>query len=420
MRRAAEFVALTLPPLGAPADDAETEALFAPLRLGPRVRVPESVEPGSAAHAACLAFPAPLLGLEASYFFNGSRQMDAWALLSALGQVGAWSLRATLAIPLSALPPTPPPRQVDAVLAAIAGGGAFDAATAMAAPPGSAAMAPWSAWRDASLGSPGVGGGGGAPAAPERSAADLRAALDAAARAASRGMPDGGDGGGGGMMGRVFGGSSALPAYARPQPLVPAQAVAVAAIVRGALSAALGRADEAAAAFGWLTETAASSDAGAAVARREAQAVAYAHYERAVLYADAAKALARRAAAARAPAAAAAAARRPALVLPCDSDVPPAGGSAAAPAPSATGPRRVKSGVPMSPVAPASPGGGAASPVSGAGSGGGVGEAVLASAFMRGVDRRQACKAGKLCLKASRDIRQDFNWKVSAREGGRG
>ena len=84
--RAAEYVALTLPPDGEAADDAETEALVAPLRLGPRLRVPAAVEPGSAAHAACLAFPAPLLGLEAGYFFNASRQMDPIALVSAQGR----------------------------------------------------------------------------------------------------------------------------------------------------------------------------------------------------------------------------------------------------------------------------------------------------------------------------------------------
>ena len=293
LRRAAEYVALTLPPDGAAADDAETEALVAPLRLGPRLRVPAAVEPGSAAHAACLAFPAPLLGLEAGYFFNASRQMDPVALVSALGQV-------------------------DAVLDVIAGVSAFDAATAMAAPRAGAAPGARTAWRDAAVDCPGPA----PPAAPERSPADLRAAFDAAARAVPRGMPEGGGGGrGGGVMGRMFGGggASTLPAYARPQPLLSVQAVAVAALVRGSLSAALGRADEAAAAYAWVTEVAAEGgEAAAAISRREVQTVAYSHYERAVLYADGAKALARRAAAARSPAAAAAVARRVPLVLPCD------------------------------------------------------------------------------------------------------
>ena len=133
-------------------------------------------------------------------------------------------------------------------------------------------------------------------------------------------------------MGRMFGGggASTLPAYARPQPLLSVQAVAVAALVRGSFSAALGRADEAAAAYAWVTEVAAEGgEAAAAISRREVQTVAYSHYERAVLYADGAKALARRAAAARSPAAAAAAARRVPLVLPCDL-VGDAGGAAAA------------------------------------------------------------------------------------------
>jgi hypothetical protein len=87
VRRAAEYVALTLPPVGSPEDDAETAALVAPLRLGPRLPVPTEVPPGSSAHAAALAFPTPLLGLEAGFFFNGGRQMDPIAVRAAIAQV---------------------------------------------------------------------------------------------------------------------------------------------------------------------------------------------------------------------------------------------------------------------------------------------------------------------------------------------
>ena len=59
------------------------------------------------------------------------------------------------------------------------------------------------------------------------------------------------------------------------------------ALVRGSLAAALGRADEAAAAFAWVAaEAAPEGPAGA----RELHAFAYAHYELGVLFADGAKA----------------------------------------------------------------------------------------------------------------------------------
>lgn len=325
IRRAAEFVSLTLPPLGAPEDGAEVDALVDPYGLRPRIRVPVSVPPGSPAHAACLAFPTPLLGLEVCYSFNASRQMDKWALHSALSQARARMGEARV----HSISHTRPHAQVDAVLGSIAAGVAFDSKTAMGGQgveaADAAASSPWSAWRDASIaGGAGVGGGSDTatpPMVPERPAADLRSLLDAAARAGSRSMPDAAPGAGGGssVFSRVFGGgasSSALPPFARPLALLPAHAAAIAALVRGSLSAALGRADEAAAAFTWLTDTAtaAGGEIGAAIANREIQALAYAHYEVGVLYADGAKALARKG---RARSSVATAPRDP-LVLPCD------------------------------------------------------------------------------------------------------
>jgi len=137
------------------------------------------------------------------------------------------------------------------------------------------------------------------------------------------------------------------------------------------------------------------------------QALAYAHYEVGVLHADGAKALARKG---RARSSVATAPRDP-LVLPCDRKPPrpvaaALGGVTTAADLSASAARKSLSccaGLPYSlhlrlplqvRAAPST-------------------MRSLTSSFMRGLDRRHACKAGKLSLKAARDVRPDFNWKVS-------
>jgi len=92
-----------------------------------------SVPPGSPAHAARRAFPTPLLGLEARHPFNASRQMDKWALHSALSQARARMGEARV----HSISHTRPHAQVDAVLGSIAAGVAFDSKTAMGAGRGS-------------------------------------------------------------------------------------------------------------------------------------------------------------------------------------------------------------------------------------------------------------------------------------------
>lgn len=337
LRRAVEFCAATSIE-GETEEGSDDEEFIAAIiaasggYAGPRLRLPAFVPQGSAAHAAALGAPCPLIGLECVYFFNGASQMDETALVSALAQV-------------------------DAVLAAVSSGDVFDSTLPLwrGQVPEGAGTAP--AWVDASESPRGDGGAGtesGSKAQPRgaggpRAPAEVTASLDAAAAvrprawdgsssaaaitsplasppassgsrsgrastsgdAGSRTTSSGGGGGGGGSgwfssvtsalssavgIGGGSGGTPVLPAYARPTPLAPAHTATVAALVRGSLCGALGRIDEAAVCFQWAIDNgspaalaAAGADAGSS--RREIQAHAYARYELGVLYTDAAKVL---------------------------------------------------------------------------------------------------------------------------------
>jgi hypothetical protein len=423
LRRAAEFVAFTTvegAPPGEGGNDGgdDAEAVVAAVLAasggsaagGPRLRLPWRVPRGSAAHAAVLSAPLTLPGLECIYFFNGASQMDDVALGSAVAQC-------------------------DAVLAAIAGGRVFDGSLphwkGQAPAPGDAGAKP--AWTDAAASGDAqqaTAAAAASAAAPPMPPADVTALLNKAVGAPTRhwdaaSPPDDGptspaaDGanseggsrkraGGGGGFGfgslmssvtsgirttvssaaavanaatggaipaafNLVGGSGSpstapsLPAYARPTPLTPFHAVTVAALVRGALCASLGRVDEAAACFNWLIDNA----AGHGSAKRELQALGYAHYELGVLYVDAAKAMQQH-----------------------------ASGAAGAPAAVATGPTRSHA------HSHSSSGSTAASVHSRKMHG------LLASQLVAGLGLRECVARARSHLKAARDVRDDFNWRV--------
>lgn len=326
LRRAAEFVSLTyvaaddLAAAGV-ADDIPDESVLPAgvLASMPRLRVPAVVRRGSRAHAGVLAYGAPLLGLESIYLFNGATQMDAVACAAAIAQV-------------------------DAVLATAAAGHVFDAASALWQ--GTATASAWgdaeTCWVDAhaeessSAAAAGSATGSGstppvttpegitallnsvvrAPVGSLSSAGDGEASSalssassaagssSAAASARSRGSVFGGlfgrsstsSAGGDGASPTAAGSAApaataaALPDFAKPTPLQPLHTAAIAALVRGSLCSRVGRIDEAAACFRWVVET------GPALLKRDLHVYAYAAYELGVLYADAVKAMQRRAA----------------------------------------------------------------------------------------------------------------------------
>ena len=486
LRRAAEFVAATALVTAAAEggrggggggggggdDEPDSEADVAAILLasggyaGPRVLLPRAVARGSVAHAAVLAVPLPLPGLECVYLFNGASQMDAPALASAV-------------------------RQVDAVVGAIARGRVFDATLPLwrgrvgatcctpesrgggpeATPrAGDTDDSPAGAWEDCDpegAGDDGSGERGDAAApsslgtghdarssvgggplrvsgldSPVKGPAAVTALLDAAAGAVgawggtavlptavppvapgrgANGGSSGGEGGeadettssprspattpmsrGGGSargttaafgiggilsglrstVGSVAGGAlstvglggaspagaPALPPYARPTALAPLHTVAVAALVRGSLCAALGDIDAAAACFQWVVE-----HAPPAAARRELHAYAYAHYELGVLFTDGAKV---KAAAAAVPAAV------PAAVASPD--------DAATPVP-----------VPAVPAATGSSGRHSRKL-----------EGLASCALLAPLSVAQCVSAARRHLAAARDVRADFNWRL--------
>jgi len=315
VRRAAEFVALTSVADGGDGGGAEEEedvpdeAVLpaAALAAVPQLRLPARVAPCSKAHAAVLGYGAPLAALEAVYLFNGAMQMSAVACRAAI-------------------------RQIDAVLAAVASGDVFDArspawqgtAAAVAwgadapawehagaadddAPPPAAlqhgeeaaAIAAVNALLEAAAGAP-VGSlssaeVGGEPAAAA-AAASPRGGLQgfvSMVTASLTGRGAGSGGGGGGSSEAVSAASAtlrptALPAYAMPSTLRPVHVAALAALVRGAMCSRLGRVAEAGACFRFAI------NAGPTVLARDLHVYAYAQYELGVLYANAAKAHARR------------------------------------------------------------------------------------------------------------------------------
>ena len=437
VRRAAEFVCLTVIP-GAP-DDPELGAILGAHVFSSRLPLPETVAVGSPAHAALLSCPLPLPGLEASYLFNAAPQMDSRALLEAVAQV-------------------------DAALSAVTSGGAFDATSSVWAPRGNDATAPTSSSSAASAAVTWYTANGTVCTGSELTPTRVVEVLDAACAAAQRGMPTDASASSSWLpsssphsvaaapngspppdspsaaassaaapsgrslgLGRVFssvvstassvvssassvvssggggGGSSSgqLPAYGRPTPVSPIHTVAVAALVRGALCASLGRVDEAAAAFSWAAAAGKAGTLG-----RELHVYGYALYEHAVLYADGVKAL--RAAAAAAENAAAAAA----TVAPSPSgkrSVVSATTPALTPSPSDT-----SITVPSPASTEASSGSATGPSLSALEASRALRHArLLRSDTLAGLSPTQCASMAKGLLRAAREgPREDFNWKV--------
>jgi len=407
LRRAAEFVALTtvdaadLAAAGV-ADDVPDESAVpaATLAALPKLRLPAVVPQGSKAHAAVLAYGAPLAGLEAVYLFNGATQMDAAACCSGI-------------------------QQVDAVLAAVAAGEVFGAdapvwqGTAAAAAWGGA-VAAWTDERPEEAGEAAGSADGGAPKAtpatvaaaapaahsksPEAILALLNAAANArigslsspvakvaapatplpgspapaaaapaaaASRLSIRGFMSTLTGSGSGSpvpSPAAAGGdaAAALPPYAVPTQLQPMHTAALGALIRGALCSRMGRVDEAAACYRWVVET-----LGASCLKRELHVWAYASYELGVLYADGVKAMARRR----------------------DAGLPPAHAAAAAGEAAAT-PAAAKGPAPYVPSTSHS------------------GVDISTAALFRGLDAKAAASLAKRHMAAARDLREDFHWKL--------
>lgn len=340
VRRAAEFVALTfvagedLAAAGVIDDIPDESVLPAGVLASlPRLRVPAVVRRGSRAHAGVLAYGAPLLGLESIYLFNGATQMDAAACAAGIAQV-------------------------DAVLATAAAGHVFDAASALWQ--GTATASAWgdgeTCWTDAhaeegsaasvpsaaAAGAASAAGGSASSAVPITTPEGIVALLNSVVRVPIGSLSSAGDGesafssssasgpgsagvspaaasarsrssvfgglfgrsstssgggdssptaaGAGSARGSVAAPAASLPDFAKPSALQPLHTAAIAALVRGSLCSRVGRIDEAAACFRWVVET------GPALLKRDLHVYAYAAYELGVLYADAVKAMQRRAA----------------------------------------------------------------------------------------------------------------------------
>jgi hypothetical protein len=318
VRRASEFVALTSCASSASSASAVAEPTPAELGGGPfvRVRLPDTVPVGSAAHRAILTYPVVAPGLESMYFFNSFPQMQARALHYTLVQC-------------------------DAMLAGVAAGGVFDAGSAM--------------WATVALGEAGEGAaawGSVAEAAEvaERTPASLRAAFDAAAgvplkgftvdaaavsadakaaaapaaapaaAAAAPALAPASSGGFFRGLGSVVSavasaattvasaattvatsavsavasaagasgivGASSLSTFAAASPLLPVHAVATLALIRGAACGGLGRMDEAAACYSWVMAAGAAGRL-----RRDLHLYGYAVYELGMVHLETAKAL---------------------------------------------------------------------------------------------------------------------------------
>lgn len=329
VRRAAEFVALTAPPQtategsDASVDEPSQADLGGPLPVH-RIRLPASVVPGSSpSHCAALAYPCTLPGLESIYLFNGFNQMQEADLNKAVAQV-------------------------DAVLGCISDGSVFDASSpawsssSSSSPQQSVDGGGGAAWLSSSSSS----------SPSTRTPSDICATLDRAAGVSSTGITlDGSTLRGSGASGdagtprkpaqqqavspqqqpkKGFGGfglgglvkgianvastavntvgsavstvSSAVTSvaaaagvggggtnFATASPLLPVHAAAIAALCRGAACAGLGRADEAAACYGWVMQ---QGEAGRL--KRELHVWAYSSYEMGILYLDLCKAIIRR------------------------------------------------------------------------------------------------------------------------------
>ncbi len=334
LRRAATFVCLTAAPPGAPSRHgraAEAELLARAAggggsHLPPPRALPAHVAPGSPAHAAALAYPLTLPGLELLYYFGGFSQMRPVALGAAL-------------------------RAVDAVVDVVGGGGAFggaaggdaraqplweagargggataeapaDAAAANAAWPAGAvdeeggemahaeaAMRPgdapaavaalaraaaaprYSASAGAGAPAPAAGGGWGSSLFSTLKSVGAGVAAAASSAVANAAAVAGGGGGGGDAAhpGSPSASSASKDAagYATATPTLPFHAAAVAALLKGAITACLGRADEASGALRWAVEAAPGALGGDAAAyKRELHTLAYAHYELGLLGMD--------------------------------------------------------------------------------------------------------------------------------------
>jgi len=157
-----------------------------------------------------------------------------------------------------------------------------------------------------------------------------------------------------------------VSAFAAPTVMEPVHAVAIAALCRGSMCAALGRVDEAAACYHWVI---AAGEAGSL--KRELHVYGYALYELGILFADGVKALARR-----------------------DESAPPAaaaGAGSAAPAAAAATPPAIRTARHMH--------------VHG-------GSNVLSSGLLTGLGNREMRDQVRVMLKRAKDLRDDYNWKV--------
>ena len=279
VKRASEYVALTLPPVG---DGGEL-----PLPPGARrVRLPAFVAPGSRAHAAALTYPAVLPGLELFYYFGGFSQMPPAALHAALGQVDAVLMAAAEA---SALGPA------SAVYVAGAAGEGSNVATAVdvlsavkvfetgkideiavpdnATAPLRSAVAVVALLDRAMAAS---SSGGSTPEVPRPSTFSfLRAAVSSAVATGVSTVTS---------VGAALGvGAASAPMAPKVIAPAPINAVALAALLRGAICGVLCRTDEASAALEWVSTNCMSS---AALTARDVGITAYAPYEEALLALD--------------------------------------------------------------------------------------------------------------------------------------
>ena len=285
VKRAAEYVALTLPPLGA-GDGCEV-----PVPAGARrVRLPAFVAPGSPAHAAALAYPATLPGLELFFYFGGFSQMPPAALISALGQI-------------------------DAVLTVISDGNALEAScpvyVAGAAGQGSSDTTSIDkgkeekAFNTAKIDEDDVPDEKTAPLLTPSavtklldraltSSSDgnvqpeivrpstfsfLRAAVSSAVASSASAAAS---------VGAALGVSAqSAPPTPRPLATAPINAVALAALLRGAICGVLCRTDEASAALEWISRVASTTGTiASALTARDVGITAYAPYEEALLTLD--------------------------------------------------------------------------------------------------------------------------------------
>ena len=308
VKRAVEYLAFTLPPLGSVVSDvppSSTAPSLSPPAGITRVRIPAFVAPGSPAHAAALAYPTMLPGLELIYFFGGFSQMGGCALAESL-------------------------RTADASLDAVSRGQAFDAAAdvwrAGDAGEGATAEAPFDAARAGTafkVGRLAEGDASDAASAASLNADAVRALLTRTSSVSSAGLLSRSEEAalsarGGGLFSSTFSslraavsgvtsavadsagaalrvvaggsgesGSASLPAPPIPKPLAatPATAAAVGALLRGALCGVLGRADEATAALTWL-RSATDGERRPLFSPREIGTIAYGAYEEGLLALD--------------------------------------------------------------------------------------------------------------------------------------